>query len=137
MARRFDVAIDGRDFAVDRTPATAMVLAIGSDRRARPDDQLPTGDDDAGLNARRGWVGDALDPQQRRLGSRLWLLRRAKATEETRKLAILYAQEALANVAADRGATLDVTASWVRPQVLGLVARLGATSIEFRQAVGG
>ena len=35
-------------------------------------------------NPRRGWVGDALDGQGRRLGSLLWLLSREKQTEQTR-----------------------------------------------------
>lgn len=137
-ARRFDVAIDGRDIARDSTPATGMVLALGCDRRAHPDDTLP---DDGGadpglsLNPGRGWVGDALDAQGRRLGSRLWLLERAKATEETRKLAKLYAEEGLAGLAGDRGASAAVSAEWLRPGLLALLARLGASSIEIRQAV--
>lgn len=59
--------------------ATAMIVALGTDRRAGDSDVLPNPDD----TDRRGWWGD-LDAADIwggwPVGSRLWLLRRAKIT---------------------------------------------------------
>ncbi len=60
--------------------ATSVLVALGTDRRANPDDALPDSRDDD----RRGWWGD-LDAeaiwQGWPIGSRLWLLARAKITD--------------------------------------------------------
>lgn len=60
--------------------ATAIIVALGTDRRANPDDSLPdTRDDD-----RRGWWGDLGAEaiwQGWPIGCRLWLLARAKITD--------------------------------------------------------
>ena len=72
---------------------TAVLLSLFLDRRAGTQDPLP----DAGTPDRRGWVGDALAAVPGdRIGSRLWLLRRAKASEATRLRAEAMAREALA-----------------------------------------
>ena len=63
---------------------TAVMLSLFTDRQARPDDVIP----DSSENA-RGWWGHPA------LGSRLWLLERAKATEATRQQAQDYMTEAL------------------------------------------
>jgi phage gp46-like protein len=59
---------------------TALIVALGTDRRANPDDVLPTPDDDD----LRGWWGD-LDAAAIwsgwPIGTRLWLLSRAKITD--------------------------------------------------------
>jgi len=68
----------------------AVIISLFTWGRARPDDQLP-GDE------RMGWWGDSYAPVQGdRIGSRLWLLARAKITQHTPKHAKEYAQEALA-----------------------------------------
>ncbi|MCA3418093.1 MAG: phage GP46 family protein [Roseomonas sp.] len=91
---------------------TAVVLSLFTDARARPDDGAE-GD-------RRGWVGDAFTPEDR-YGSRLWLLKRQKQTEETRRRAEDYANEALAwLVEAKLAISVSVTAAWVARGVLGL-----------------
>jgi phage gp46-like protein len=67
--------------ALDTTQelASAVTVALGTDRLANPDDELP------GLNDedRRGWWGD-LDAEALHggwpIGSRIWLLSRAKIT---------------------------------------------------------
>jgi phage gp46-like protein len=69
--------VDQRDPSLDLTDC--VVIALGTDRLARPDDALPViGDTD-----RRGWWGD-LDASGIRdgwpIGSRLWLLQRTKIT---------------------------------------------------------
>jgi phage gp46-like protein len=57
--------------------ATAVIVALGTDRLANPGDRLPDPDD----NNRRGWWGDA-DAEEIwdgwPIGTRLWLMRREK-----------------------------------------------------------
>ncbi len=63
---------------------SAVLMAIGTDRRANPDDELPVeGDSDL-----RGWWGDSNADEiwgGWNVGSRLWLLDRAKITGENYK----------------------------------------------------
>jgi phage gp46-like protein len=98
--------------ASDDALQTAVVLSLFLDARARPDDGAE--------GHRRGWVGDAFTPEDR-VGSRLWLLKREKHTEETRRRAEDYANEALAwLVDAGLASSVSVTAAWVARGVLGL-----------------
>lgn len=82
----------------------AVVISLLSWRRAEADDPL----DDA---ERFGWWGDSLPPVQGALlGSRLWLLRRAKLTAETIARARSYCDEALEWLVGDgHAAAVDVT----------------------------
>lgn len=145
VRRRFDLAIEGADLALDTTPATAMIVSIGTDGFARADDLRPDQpsaipEDPAApvvLNPRRGWVGDALDSGGRRIGSRLWLLERAKESEETRRRAAAMAAEALDWLATQRGYLIETSADWVRRSVLGLLARAGGAQVAVRRAIGG
>ena len=140
---RCDMVFNGRDFALDATPATAMLLSLGSDRRARPDDALPDDNADpanpASLIARRGYPGDALDTplgaQSRLIGSRLWLLLNAKANEATRKFCEQATAEAVDWLNTQRGLAVQVLVRWVRPGVLGIRVRAGASSLQLEQAV--
>lgn len=138
--RRFDVAVQGGDLVLDNTPFTGMALSLLLDGRAKPDDVLPDRAlDDAvppSLLLRRGTPLDALDPQGRRIGSRLWLLIRAKQTEETRLLAIEAAQQALAWFTAQYGRAVAVDARWLRRGVLGLVAAVGETRLTVQRSLG-
>ena len=63
--RRCDLAFSGRDFVLDTTPLTPVLISLGCDRRAHTDDVLPDAVTNnyapQRLNARRGWCGDALD----------------------------------------------------------------------------
>lgn len=99
------------DLSGDAGLRTAIILSLFSDRTAAADDALPDPRD----ADRRGWWGDigldgaGPDP----IGSRLWLLTRAKSTEETRRRAELYVREALAWMLADGvAAGIDVRAEW-------------------------
>lgn len=137
--RRCDIAFANGDVVLDRTPLTALLVAIGSDRRARPDDDLP---DDGGsplqpttLLAKRGWPGDALHPQQRRIGCRLWTLLRAKQTETTRRRAETMLAEAIDPVAADWNMAAQITVRWVQPGVLGYLVRVGSTAVQLQKAL--
>ena len=93
-----ELGVDG-DLLLDETALTPMLISLGSDRRARPDDELPQGRDALNVSSsfvtRRGAVGDALDAYGRRTGSRLWLLERAKQHELTELFVQDAAREAL------------------------------------------
>ena len=94
---------------------TAVWMSLFTDRRAAPDDVLTDGTDD-----RRGWWADAYC--EKSLGSRLWLLDRAKHLPETLRLAETYAREALAWLVEDEvAARVDVTAEWGGPNLLVLL----------------
>ena len=95
---------------------TSVLLSLFLDARARPDDGAE--------GHRRGWVGDAFTPEDRQ-GSRLWLLKREKQTEETRRRAEDYANEALAwLVEAGLATSVSVSAAWVARGVLGLAVSI-------------
>jgi phage gp46-like protein len=154
MSRHFDVALqfdaatrstdvalgaDG-DLAIDLTPATALLVSIGVDRRAEPDDELPSGRD-ALLNAaspsfsrRRGFPGDATAPGPR-TGSRLWLLDREKQTEITRQRAEDYGLEATQWTGLEPDGPALVAADWPRKGVLGLLVKLGDDEISTARPV--
>lgn len=88
-----DVGVTCGDLAVGNDLSTAIMLSLFTDRRADEDDTIPDGLDP------RGWWADAMDGE--RIGSRLWLLERARNLPETFALAKEYAQEALAWLVAD------------------------------------
>lgn len=133
--RRCDLAVgeDG-DLAIDETPVTPMLLSVGLDRRAAPDDPLPLGRSEfltpAGFGERRGSAGDALDPFGDRAGSRLWLGERAKATETTRLLFQFWLEEALAWVERDTGAPAEIEVWLADRHVLRWRALVGDTTLE-------
>lgn len=105
-----DWTIAGGDLARDDGLRTAIAVSLMTDRLAAADDAIPDGTTD-----RRGWWGDlprdGADPDP--IGSRLWLLSRAKRTAETLVRAESYAAEALAWLIED-GVAESVTpaASW-------------------------
>lgn len=117
IATVWDAAATGGDWALaagalqgDAGLRSAIAISLFTDRTANADDVLPGADDD-----RRGWWGDlalegaAPDP----IGSRLWLLAREKATEQTRRRAELYIREALAWIITDRiAAAIEIETEW-------------------------
>lgn len=91
---------------------TAILVSLFTDRMAAPDDVIPDGSGDP-----RGWWGD--DPESP-IGSRLWLLRRAKQTTETLQRAYDYIAEALQWLIDDGVvAKFDITVEWTRTSFLG------------------
>lgn len=105
-----DLALDGYDLATEGGLHTAVIVSLFTDRRAESDDEIPDGSGD-----RRGWWADPA------LGSRLWLLARAKETPDTLARARAYAIEALQWLIDDGVATaVDVTAEWAQRFVVGL-----------------
>lgn len=104
-----DLALSGYDLTTEDGLRTAVIISLFTDRRAEADDEIPDGSDD-----RRGWWAGSL-------GSRLWLLARAKEMPDTLARARAYAIEALQWLIDDDVATaVDVTAEWARRGVLGL-----------------
>jgi phage gp46-like protein len=128
--RRCDLAFGpDSDLLVDDTAATPMLMTIGTDRRAEPGDVLPEGADVFGSLRpadRRGWVGDILDRRGRRLGTRLWLLDRAKESEQTTIMAKHYLSQGFAWVGAETGRPATIEVAWPRRNTMA-----------FRVAVGG
>lgn len=92
---------------------TAILVSLFTDRMAAADDAIPDGSGDP-----RGWWGDADGTTQ--IGSRLWLLQRAKQTTETLQRAFDYIAEALQWLIDDKVvARFDITVEWTRTSFLG------------------
>lgn len=102
----FNLSFKLGDFESDDGLETAILVSLFSDRRVRYDELIE------GESDRKGWYGDvATDQTGDQIGSKLWLLDRGKASEETRKLSEEYASEALQWLLDDGVAeTVDVTA---------------------------
>lgn len=92
--------------------ATAVMISLFTDRTALSDDVIPDGTNDP-----RGWWGDdSATP----IGSRLWLLGRAKQTTETLARAQDYIAEALQWLIDDGVvARFDIVTEWTRASQLG------------------
>ena len=97
-----DVGMACGDLAQGNDLTTAVMLSLFTDGRADEDDVLPDGNDP------RGFWADALDGT--RMGSKLWLLERARNLPETFRLAEEYATAALQWLVAD-GVASKVTAT--------------------------
>lgn len=106
---RGDWAILGPDLRSGDDLATSVIISLFSDRRADPDDVIPDGSGNP-----RGWWGDTPD---RRLGSKIWLIERAKQTEDTRQRAEDYIQQSLQWLIDDGVAeSIDVVCAWQGPR---------------------
>ena len=140
--RKVDLVLgeDG-DLAVDFTPAPAMLITIGSDRRARPDDPLPTGitelNSPTSFIERRGWAGDALDAGGERVGTRLWLLDRAKENELTRLMAVEWLKEGFSWVLREGLPPAEIEVQWLRREWLGFRVTIDGRTGLFSLPVGG
>ena len=110
---RGDWTMNGPVLATGNDIETAILISIFSDRVAQPGDVIPDGTNDP-----RGWWADDDVP----IGSRMWLLRRAKQTTQTLQLAYDYLAEALQWMVDDGVASrFDITTQWVRTGMLGAV----------------
>lgn len=116
----------GADFAIqallleqDGGLDTAVILSLFTDRRAEPDDAIPGGSGD-----RRGtWMDAYAEVDGDKMGSRLWLLERAKLLPETVIRVREYCEEALAWLVRD-GVAREVIVSTeiLRNHPLGIIA---------------
>ena len=110
---RGDWNLVGADLQSGNDLETAILISIFSDREANPDDIIPDGTNDP-----RGWIGDIDQPYK--IGSRIWLLTRAKQTQETLSRANDYIAEALQWLIDDGVvAQFDITTEWTKPGLLG------------------
>lgn len=115
--------VSGRDIE------TAVLISIFTDAQADPDEVIPDGTADP-----RGWWGDPT------MGSKVWLLQRAKRTPGTLQLAIAYVKQALAWLTADGvAAAVEVAAEWsaggtLAGQVTVTQAAGGSVSVPFAYA---
>lgn len=111
---RGDWRLAGPDLVSGSDLETAVLISLFTDRQADADDVIPDGSGD-----RRGWWGDL--GRTRPLGSKLWLLERAKQSEQTRLRALDYCREALDWMVEDGIAeSVTVQASWQRGGFLGV-----------------
>ncbi|MBW5820352.1 phage GP46 family protein [Yersinia enterocolitica] len=133
---RGDIAQDGIDMLTDDSLTTDVTISLFTDRRALDSDTLPDGSDD-----RRGWWGDSY--RDRPIGSRLWLLSREKATQDTLERARGYAEEALEWLkTAGRVSAVNVRAEPLHQGWLGLYVALtlpdgSIVPYEFKAAFNG
>jgi phage gp46-like protein len=103
-----DWLIEPPDLAHDHDLETSVIISLFTDRLADPDDVLPDFSGD-----RRGWWGDTGPAPEDFIGSKLWLLTREKATNQTRLRAEEYCREALQWMLDDDAADqIDVAAAW-------------------------
>lgn len=106
---RFDLApLSNNDFTTDDGFENAIIISLFTDKRASRQ-EVPSDETDL-----RGWWADAVDPLAADLiGSKLWLLDREKATQETLNRAREYTLEALAWLE-DLGLaeTVEAEATW-------------------------
>jgi len=140
-ARSCDLAIaeDG-DLAVDTTPVTPMLLSIGLDARALDGDELPDGRtqwsaNPSSLQEQRGSPGDALDGDGRFAGSRLWLLSRAKQSEETRLLTEYYASDSLFWAEDMTGDAAEIEAWWHARNMIRLRCSVAGEAITISKRI--
>jgi len=110
---------------------TSVLLSLFTDARAETDDPLPSNirSQDRGQvppgTLRGCWTDNYPTVEGDRIGSKLWLLRREKQTQETLNRAKQYANEALAWIVEDGIASnVTVTAEWVRMGLLGFRAEI-------------
>lgn len=109
-----DIEFGTYDFEQDEGLKTAVIISLFSDRRITTDEAENQAD-------RRGWFADHFETEK--LGSRLWLLARAKELPETLRLAKDYVTEALAWMISDNVAReITVETSWqYRGQMLIII----------------
>lgn len=104
----FDLKLDNGDMVLDDSLETAVIISLFTDRRVAAEELARDQTD------KMGWWGDMFpDVDQDKIGSRLWLLRRAKRTTATLRLFEDYCKEALQWLVEDGVATaIKVTAEY-------------------------
>ena len=108
-----DICVVGADLLADDTLETAVIISLFTDARVR-EDELPEGH-----YWRRGWWGDAVDDEPDVTGSKLWTLRRSKATPELLVRARAFCREALRWMIRDGVAVaVNVETNYLSPGVM-------------------
>lgn len=114
---RGDWSVTNGDLTSGNDVETAVLISLFTDRQAQPSDIVP----DASIGNRdpRGWWAQDAKYQ---IGSRLWLLDRAKGVSDTPIRAKDYCIEALQWMLDDGVvARFDITTSWVQPSQLRII----------------
>ena len=112
-----DLSLSENDLLADEGLETAALISLFLDRRAEYGDVLPEGE-----TSRRGWWADT---EADKIGSRLWLLDRAKETPDTLARAEEYAREAFDWMVEDQVLTrVDVVAEFLPRPLMGLALEI-------------
>lgn len=113
------------DLTLESGLESAVVLSLFCDRQVTGE-ELPEGQTD-----RRGWWGDAFNPEgDPGIGSKLWLLARERPTPDVLARAKEYAEEALAWLVEDGVAkAVEAEAVFLRDAPRDFVAALDANGI--------
>ena len=132
-----DICVVGADLQAEDGLDTAVLISLFTDARVR-EDELP-----AGHTWRRGWWGVDVDDEPDNVGSKLWTLRRSKATPELLVRARRFAREALAWMLRDGVAVaLDVRTFYSSPGIMEMNVRVimpdtTRREFQFADVVGG
>lgn len=130
---------DDFNLVLDETPITPILLSVGVDRRASPDDDLPDGRSQflapVSFSERRGALLDGLNAAGDMAGCKMWLLERAKETETTRQLAEYYLAEGLAWAETDTGTPAEIEVWWLRAGVLAYRVLVEDVTLELTRKV--
>ncbi|WP_425646062.1 phage GP46 family protein [Agrobacterium leguminum] len=130
---------DDFNLVPDETPVTPILLSVGVDRRASPDDDLPDGRSQfltpVSFSERRGALLDGLNVAGDMAGCKMWLLERAKETETTRQLAEYYLAEGLAWAETDTGTPAEIEVWWLRAGVLAYRVLVEDVALELTRKV--
>ena len=125
-----DICVVGADLLAEDGIDTAILISLFTDARVR-EDELPPGH-----TWRRGWWGDDVEDEPDITGSKLWVLRREKATQEVLVRARGYIREALAWMLRDGVAvSLNVDTNYSAPGVMQIfieVVEPDRTLLEFQ-----
>lgn len=110
-----DIGVANNDLVTDAGIQTAVLISLFTNQRTTEDDPPP--DEQSGLG---GWWGDQFQANPNDLiGSKLWLLRRAKTEQDTLNRAEEYSKEALQWMIDDGVAqTVDCSASYDQNKAL-------------------
>ncbi len=110
---RGDWSLSGTQLQSGNDLQTSVLISLFTDRMANTDDAILDGSGDT-----RGWWAD---DAQYSVGSRLWLLERAKQEQSTLIRARDYITEALQWLIDDGVvASFDIYVEWTRASVLGM-----------------
>ena len=141
LSRGCDVIFaDDGDVAIDVTAATPLLMSVGLDRRALASNELPDCVtrvyQPSSFYERRGSALDALDRNGEFAGCRMWLLSRAKETEETRQLAEYALTESTFWAKKQTGVAAEVSAWWAARQLLRWSVATGEDTITLSRRIG-
>jgi len=85
-----DLVVENNDIKSDDGLVTAVLISLFTDKQCDIE-EIPDGE-----TSRRGWWGDMFpDIKDDKIGSKLWLLKREKQTDETLKRAKEYSEDSL------------------------------------------